>query len=59
MYPNPVFCPNYYLHNWYRVKFSPKIYVIFKTLPKVNNRPMGEHSPNLVTLMLNQVVQTA
>jgi hypothetical protein len=24
--------------------------VIFKKLPKVNNRPMGENSPHLVTL---------
>jgi hypothetical protein len=24
--------------------------VIFKQLPKVNNRPMGENSPNLATL---------
>jgi hypothetical protein len=24
--------------------------VIFKKLPKVNNRPMSENSPNLVTL---------
>jgi hypothetical protein len=23
---------------------------IFKILPKVNNRPLGEYSPNLVTL---------
>jgi hypothetical protein len=24
--------------------------VIFKRFPKVNTEPMGEHSPNLVTL---------
>jgi hypothetical protein len=30
------------------------LYVIFKKLPKmyVNNHPMGEHSPNLVTLIV-------
>jgi hypothetical protein len=27
--------------------------VIFKKLPRVNNRPLGEISPNLVTLMLS------
>jgi hypothetical protein len=35
-------------------KCSPKIYataVIFKTLPKENNRPIGKNSPNLVTLV--------
>jgi hypothetical protein len=33
-------------------KCSPKIQDIsvMKILPKVNNRPMGENSPNLVTL---------
>jgi hypothetical protein len=25
-------------------------FVIFETLPKVNTRPMGENSPNLVNL---------
>jgi hypothetical protein len=25
--------------------------IIFTKLPKVNNRPLGETSPNLVTLM--------
>jgi hypothetical protein len=28
--------------------------VIFKKLPKVNNRPMGENSPHLVDLFLRQ-----
>jgi hypothetical protein len=27
-------------------------FLVFKTLPKVNNHPMGENSPNLVTLLL-------
>jgi hypothetical protein len=27
------------------------IYVTFKKLTKVTNRPMGENSPNLVTLL--------
>jgi hypothetical protein len=26
-------------------------FVIFKKLPKVNNHPLGEFSPNLVTLI--------
>jgi hypothetical protein len=26
-------------------------FVIFDKLPKVNKRPLGENSPNLVTLM--------
>jgi hypothetical protein len=29
--------------------------VIFKKLPKVNDRPIGENSPNLVTLFLGQL----
>jgi hypothetical protein len=28
--------------------------IIFQVLPKVNNRPMGKNSPNLVTLLLVQ-----
>jgi hypothetical protein len=28
--------------------------VIIKLLPKENNRPLGENSPNLVTLDLNE-----
>jgi hypothetical protein len=35
-------------------KSSPKlraISVIFQKLPKANNRPLGENSPNLVTLL--------
>jgi hypothetical protein len=34
-------------------KVAEKIWatsVIFKKTPKVNNRPIGENSPNLVTL---------
>jgi hypothetical protein len=37
------------------VKSSPKIlftFVIYYKLPKVNNNPIGENSPNLVTLNL-------
>jgi hypothetical protein len=29
--------------------------VIFKKVPKENNRPKGENSPNLVTLLANVV----
>jgi hypothetical protein len=41
------------MHNLYHGKSSPKMWVtsvIFKKLPKVNNYPLGENSPNLVTL---------
>jgi hypothetical protein len=41
-------------------KSSTKIwttFVIFEKLSNVNNRPLGENSPNLVTLALNQGVQ--
>jgi hypothetical protein len=31
--------------------FAPFLYAIFKNLAKVKNRPIGENSPNLVTLM--------
>jgi hypothetical protein len=27
-------------------------FVFFQKLPKVNNRPLGENSPNLVTLLV-------
>jgi hypothetical protein len=35
------------------IKRSKKIWTIFviKKLPKVNNHPSGENSPNLVTLL--------
>jgi hypothetical protein len=42
------------MYNFYHGKSSLKlraISVIFKKLPKVNNHPMGENSPNLVTLL--------
>jgi hypothetical protein len=32
-------------------------YVIFKNLPKVKTRPMGQNSPNLVTLDLHSLVK--
>jgi hypothetical protein len=37
-------------------KCRPKIWawsVTFRKLPKVNNFPMGENSPNLITLFSN------
>jgi hypothetical protein len=42
-----------FIHNWFSGKSSPKICatsVILKTLPIVNNPPIGENSPNQVTL---------
>jgi hypothetical protein len=45
------------MHNQYQEKSSPKIcstFVIFKPLPKANNRPMGEKSSNLVALFAYQ-----
>jgi hypothetical protein len=31
------------------------IFLIFKNLPKVNNHPLGENSPNLVTLTMTTI----
>jgi hypothetical protein len=45
--------PIFAIINKQRWKKQPKIWVISiitKTLPKVNSHPIGEHSPNLVTL---------
>jgi hypothetical protein len=42
------------IHNFYRGKKFPEIRAnadIFKKLPKVNNRTLGEKSYNLVTLI--------
>jgi hypothetical protein len=43
-----------YLYNLQRGKSSPKMYAtlrkFWKKLPQVNSHPMGEKSPNLVTL---------
>jgi hypothetical protein len=39
-------------------KFLPT-FVIFKKVPKVNNRPIGEISPNLVTLVVGGVTRYA
>jgi uncharacterized membrane protein YoaK (UPF0700 family) len=42
--------------NAYRGKSSPKIVctsAIFQKLTKVNNRPIGEKSPNLVIMLLS------
>jgi hypothetical protein len=33
--------------------------VIYKKLPKVNSRPLGENSPNLVTLLASKIVAEA
>jgi hypothetical protein len=52
--PQPTFGQNYYICVFYCGKAPPNIKatsVFFKELPKVNNRPMGENSPNLVTLI--------
>jgi hypothetical protein len=46
------------MHNFFSGKNSSKILmtpVIFRKLPKGNNRPIGEDSPNLVTLVLGQL----
>jgi hypothetical protein len=34
------------------IEFGILLYIIFKKLPKVNNRPKGENSPNLVSLVV-------
>jgi hypothetical protein len=33
-------------------------FVIFTKLPKVNNRPIGEKSPNLVSLLSGDILAT-
>jgi hypothetical protein len=46
------------MNNLYRGKSSPRISatsVIFKPLPKENNIPIRENSPNLVTLAASKV----
>jgi hypothetical protein len=48
------------IHYWYRGKNSPNICdtsIIINPLPKVNNRPIVENSPNLVTLDGNSAVE--
>jgi hypothetical protein len=35
------------------LKFALHTSVIFKTQPQVNNRPIGQNLPNLVTLTIN------
>jgi hypothetical protein len=52
-----IFCKNLYITGPTE-KSSPEIcanYVIYKPLPKVNNSPLGENSPNLVTLTVRPV----
>jgi hypothetical protein len=55
MWPNPFLVKmNAYIHNFYRGKSCPKacdISVIYKKLPKLNNRPIGKNSSNLATLI--------
>jgi hypothetical protein len=53
----PKYSPNY----WYRGKKVGQkfdLLHIFKALPKVNNCPKGENSPNLVTLIPSQFFAT-
>jgi hypothetical protein len=51
---NPFFCQNMYMltpiHKKYSSPNMSDTSLILKELPKVNNRPLGENSPNLVTL---------
>jgi hypothetical protein len=50
------FCQNYYIPFRYRDKKWPKIWIRFqfsKNPSKVSNRPVGENSPNLVTLAIS------
>jgi hypothetical protein len=49
----PIFWTYYYI-SFTEEKSCPRLWtnsVIFIKLAKVNNRPMGENSPNLVTLL--------
>jgi hypothetical protein len=38
------------IHNFYHGKKIGASFVFFKTLPKINDCPIGENSPNQVTL---------
>jgi hypothetical protein len=45
---------NTHVHHFYHRKIAKNlgyIYIYLKQLPKVNNRPIGDSSPNLVTLV--------
>jgi hypothetical protein len=59
MLPNSFF-ESKYIHKLYSVpKSSQKAgYFCNKNLPKVNNRPIGEYSPNLVTMMAAEQITT-
>jgi hypothetical protein len=59
--PNPFFANIYVIMHTYinltLKKVAQKcrlLYIIFKKQPKVNNRPLGENSPNLATLPIPQ-----
>jgi hypothetical protein len=56
MLPNPFLSKS--IHILFRGKKLPRNvgYFCNKKLPKVNNPPKGENSPNLVTLPLSQLV---
>jgi hypothetical protein len=50
------FCQNQHIPNFSDERSWPKISataLIIEKLPKGNNRPIGENSPNLVTLLAN------
>jgi hypothetical protein len=46
-----IFCQNYLIPNFCHVKKKGYFYIFSKKLPLVNNRPKGENSSNLVTLI--------
>jgi hypothetical protein len=53
---HPIFCQTYYI-NFDLQKSGPNTLatsVVFIKLPNVKNRPRGENSPNLVTLLLGR-----
>jgi hypothetical protein len=52
-----IICQNKYLHNSAVEKSGPKIWAtsVIKKIPKVNNHPIGENSPNLFTLVTLQM----
>jgi hypothetical protein len=54
MLPNPFFLSKLMHINFTMLKSSPKFGLLLsflEELPKVNHRPIGENSPNLVTLV--------
>jgi hypothetical protein len=62
MWPKPIFDKINTFIIYTLGKSGTKIWatsVFFQKLPKVNNRPLGENSPNLVTLLKTDITTGA